>query len=200
MSDIENTAGETRGRPRDPSLDDRILTATRALLVEQGYAGMTLDGVAAAAGCGKSAIYRRFDGKAQLVVAAVKQLQAPWPVPDTGSLRDDLLACAMHYARADEQASAVLARLLAELGRDPELYDVAYQTIGRPPVAALISVIDRAKERGDARDDAPTELIAGIVPSVAFGSVTLQGRSLEPATIERLVDDVLLPALIAAAS
>ena len=200
MSDIENTTGETRGRPRVPSLGDRILTATRALLVEQGYAGMTLDGVAAAAGCGKSAIYRRFDGKAQLVVAAVKQLQAPWPVPDTGSLRDDLLACAMHYARADEQASAVLARLLAELGRDPELYDVAYQTIGRPPVAALISVIDRAKERGDARDDAPTELIAGIVPSVAFGSVTLQGRSLEPATIERLVDDVLLPALTAAAS
>lgn len=192
-----STSNDTRGRPRDPGLEDRILEATRALLVDHGYSGTTVDAVAAAAGCGKSAIYRRWPGKAQLVVAAVKQLQTAWPVPDTGSLREDVLGCALHYTRADDRASTVLARLLVELGREPELYEIAFPTIGRPPVAAMIAVIERWKDAGVVPAAVPAELLARIVPSIAFGSISIQNRALDVETVTQIVDDVLLPALTA---
>jgi AcrR family transcriptional regulator len=193
-------APRTTGRPRDPEVERSILSATQDLLVEEGYPGTTIAAVAARAQCGKSAIYRRWATKVDLVVAAVGDLHVTSELPDTGDLREDLLAVAMHFAGADERAGRVLASLLSHLGRDPELREVAYRAIGEPPVAALIAVIERWIERGVVSPDAPVRLIAGIVPTAAFGSVTLRQRALERAAVTELVDLVVIPALHAASS
>ena len=84
------------GRPRVEELEGRILEATQDLLIEAGYGGTTIAAVADRAHCGKSAIYRRWETKVDLVVAAVRASQIPPEVPDTGSLREDLLAAASH--------------------------------------------------------------------------------------------------------
>lgn len=186
------------GRPRDPEVERSILTAAQDLLIESGYPGTTIAAVAARAHCGKSAIYRRWSTKAELVVAAVSDLQVPVEVPDTGDLRDDLLGAALHFASTDERSGPVLASLLGEIGRDRELYEVAYRLVGGPPVAAIETVIRRAIERGDISADAPVELVAGIVPTAAFGSISLRKRSLDRETVVDLVDRVMLPALRAA--
>lgn len=185
------------GRPRDPDVERAILRATQDLLIDSGYAGTTIAEVARVAGSGKAAIYRRWPGKIDLVVAAVRDLARAAPAPDTGSLRDDLIAAAMHYARADERSARVLASLLSELGRDPELYAAAREAIGGPPVAAIVAVIERWVDAGVVSRSVPVTLIARIVPSIAFGEVSLQRRSLDSATVESLVDHVLLPALTA---
>ncbi|QJU52556.1 TetR/AcrR family transcriptional regulator [Herbiconiux sp. KACC 21604] len=183
------------GRPRDPEVERSILTATQDLLIERGYGGTTIAAVAARARCGKSAIYRRWDTKAALVVAAVAATQQKREVPDTGNLRDDLLAAASHFADSGDRAALVLSRILSEIGRDPELYQAARESIGGPPVAVLVAVIERWTERGVVPSGIPVELIAGIVPTAAFGSVTLRQRALELQSIRELVDFVLLPAL-----
>ena len=183
------------GRPRDPGVEVSILEAVQDLLVESGYAGMTIGAVAERAHCGRSAIYRRWETKAELVVAAVGAVQVAAEVPDTGTLRGDLLAAAMHFARADDRTARVLASILSEIGRDDELRDVAYRVIGGPPVAALTAVIERWVARGEVRADAPVALIAGLVPTAAFGSVSLRRRALEPEAVVQLVDEVVLPAL-----
>ncbi|MCS5730796.1 TetR/AcrR family transcriptional regulator [Herbiconiux moechotypicola] len=183
------------GRPRDPEVERGILTATQDLLVETGYQGTTIAAVAARAHCGKSAIYRRWPTKEDLVVAAVHAVQVPATMPDTGELRGDLLAAALHFSGDDSRDGAVLASLLAEIGRNAALREVAYRTIGGPPVATLSAVIARWIERGEVAPDTPVDLIANIVPTAAFGSVTLRQRSLEPETVAALVDHVLLPAL-----
>ena len=190
-----DAASRTTGRPRDPEVERSILTATQDLLITNGYPGTTIAEVARRARCSKAAIYRRWETKADLVVAAVRALQVAPTLPDTGDLREDLLAAAMHFAGADERSGAVLASLLGELGRDPELYDVAYRAVGRPPVAALIAVIERWIERGVVPAEVPVSLIAGIVPTAAFGSVTLRKRPLDPETVTDLVDAVMMPAL-----
>lgn len=192
-----STTERTPGRPRESAVDESILAATQDLLITHGYAGMTLQSVARAAGTGKAAIYRRFASKAVLVVAAVTALQSPVEVPDTGTLRDDVLAAALHFARPDDRASRVLASLLGELGRDQELYDAARRAIGGPPVDALVAVIDRWVERGAIHPSTPVALIAGLVPTAAFGSVSLQKRALDPEAVRQLVDEVVLPALLA---
>ena len=68
------------GRPRDARIDAAIIAATRELLLESGYAALTLSAIAARAGTTTAALYRRWSGKAQLVHEAVLQID-PHPVP-----------------------------------------------------------------------------------------------------------------------
>src|SRR5215475_466986 len=111
------TAGKLlAGRPRDPALEAAILDATQDLLIEHGFAATTVEAVARAAGTGKAAVYRRWPAKIDLVVAAVQALQSPPSVPDTGTLRGDLLACADHFVQADRRPALVLAGVLNEIG------------------------------------------------------------------------------------
>ncbi|MFS0735053.1 TetR/AcrR family transcriptional regulator [Microbacterium sp. 1P10UB] len=193
MATTEKTGAA--GRPRDPEVERSILIATQDLLLERGYAGTTIAGVAQRARCGKSAIYRRWDSKPELVVAAVRASQQPSEIPDTGDLREDLLAAALHFADAGDRSGLVLARVLSEIGRDSELYAAAHRVIGGPPVATLVSVIEQWIRRGVVSADVPVDLIAGIVPTAAFGSVTMRQRALEREVVTALIDSVVIPAL-----
>jgi len=184
------------GRPRDLELESRILSATQDLLIEIGYGGTTIAAVAERAHCGKSAIYRRWETKADLIVAAVRESQPRSAPPDTGSLRGDLLAAALHFAGSDERSGRVLASLLSAIGGDPVLYEAAYREVGQPPVLALTAVIERWMAEGTVQKDVPVGLIAGIVPTAAFGSVVLRKQYLDREAVTELVDHVLLPALL----
>ncbi|UCN15103.1 TetR/AcrR family transcriptional regulator [Cellulomonas iranensis] len=68
-------ARSPRGRPRDPDLARRAHRAALGLFAEKGWAGFTLDGVAARARIGKSAIYLRWSDRAELLVEALRRLQ-----------------------------------------------------------------------------------------------------------------------------
>ena len=80
------------GRPRDPRLDDAILEAGLAAFLESGYGATSLTEIARRAGVGTPAIYRRWPTKADLAMAIVEHVAEPEPIPDTGSIRDDLVA------------------------------------------------------------------------------------------------------------
>ena len=84
------------GRKRDHTRDPEILDAAIDVLAETGYDGMTIDMVAARAKAGKATIYRRWTSKAELVLDAVACMKAgdldPEHLPDTGTLRGDLVA------------------------------------------------------------------------------------------------------------
>src|SRR3954466_2103730 len=83
-----------RGRPRDPRRREAILAASVALVGELGYDRVTVDALAARAGVSKPTIYRRWPGgKAEIVVEAIRAKRAEaGELPDTGTLRGDLLA------------------------------------------------------------------------------------------------------------
>jgi len=183
------------GRPRDPALEAAILDATQDLLIEYGFAATTVEAVARAAGTGKAAVYRRWPSKTDLVIAAVQALQSPPTVPDTGTLRGDLLECAMHFVQSDRRAALVLAGVLNEIGRNDDLRAAAYEAIGKPPALAFAAVLDRWRAHGQVATSAPTDLLAGIVPAAAFRSVAFRRRALDQQTAVDLVDFVLLPAL-----
>jgi AcrR family transcriptional regulator len=194
VSSQETPAGAV-GRPRDPALEAAILDATQDLLIEYGFAATTVEAVARAAGTGKAAVYRRWPAKIDLVIAAVQALQSPAEVPDTGTLRGDLLACALHFVLPDERPALVLAGVLSEIGRNGELRQAAYEAVGKPPAAAFAAVVERWRARGEIATSAPIELLSGIVPAAAFRSVVFRRRALDQRTAENCVDFVLLPAL-----
>src|ERR1700694_507257 len=91
MSTTTEAREAKHGRPRDPHVDAAIRQATLDLLVEEGFARMSIEGVANRAGVGKAAIYRRWDSKTALVVEAIHDLVKPhldWPCSD--DIRADL--------------------------------------------------------------------------------------------------------------
>lgn len=183
------------GRPRNASIDAAVLRATQDLLVERGLSGMTVGAVARAAGSGKAAVYRRWSSKTELVVAAVRALYDPPEVPDTGTLRGDLVGCALFFARPDDRSARVLASLLGELAHDEELRDAAYRAIGEPPAAAFGTVLQRWAAKGEIPAEVPLPLLVGILPAYAFRSIAFGGHAIDEQTALDLVDHVLLPAL-----
>lgn len=184
------------GRPQDPAIKDAILRSTQDLLIARGVAATTVDAVAKAAGSGKAAVYRRWKSKTELIVAAVRALYEPPKIPDTGNLRDDLLACARHYADDDHRALLVLGSVLSELGNDDELARAAYESIGSPPARTLEAVLRRWIDRGVIPRAAPTELVSSVLPSIAFTNVVLRRQTFDLATAEAIVDHIMLPALL----
>src|SRR5215207_6564595 len=128
------------GRKRDHTRDAEILDAAIDVLAETGYDGMTVDMVAARAKAGKATLYRRWPSKADLVLDAVACMKAaevdPGALPDTGTLRGDLIA--LIKPRSIEEASKkmrVMAGLAGMLSRTPELAEAANAAIVEPRAA-----------------------------------------------------------------
>jgi AcrR family transcriptional regulator len=111
------------GRPRNQALDAAILAAAKRQLAELGYAGMSLESVAAAAGTTVPSVRRRYANKVQLVAAVIDSLRdAPLP-PAAGSPRADAQAILRDFNRTllRDNALTVVGSLLAEERRHPEL-------------------------------------------------------------------------------
>lgn len=112
------------GRPRDPHVDAAIRRAALDLLMEEGFARMSIEGVASRAGVGKAAIYRRWDHKTALVLDAIHDLLAPhmqaWP--QTDDIRADLEVILQQFLNKIRGVEGELLKAVAsELVRYPEV-------------------------------------------------------------------------------
>ena len=112
-------------RPRvEGERQDEILDATLELLIEVGYDRLTMDAVAADARASKATLYRRWTSKADLVVDALVWLKScmPHDVPNTGTLRGDLLSMACtEGGLTDRMPLAVFGALITAMQRDEDL-------------------------------------------------------------------------------
>src|SRR6476469_942872 len=111
-----------RGRPRDPATDRAILTATLAVVAEQGYTHLALTEVAKRAGVSTATLYRRWPSKAPLVLDALRTLILTVPLPDTGETRQDLIVFLTERMQTfgSPLLKQVLPALVAEGQRNPD--------------------------------------------------------------------------------
>ena len=161
--------GAPRGRPRSAEADRAILTATADLLAERGLAAMSIEEVAARAGVGKTTIYRRWPSKGLLALDAfVISFRAEQPLPDTGSLRGDLLSALHAWVRAVTQTAMgpMLTGLIAEAQHDPELRGAWRDRVLEPLRAQHRIMLDRAIERGEI----PASVDRDVVLDLFFGA------------------------------
>ena len=160
MTHGRGPAASPRGRPRDPALDARILDQVLALLASHGYAGLTLDELAARSGVAKTTILRRWPSKAAVAAAGVERLALQSvDVPDSGTLRGDLHAL-LHaavdtFARGSGQ---FVPRLLREAGHHPEITDLLF-TVIHTRRQAYRRVLARAVARGELDPSVDQELL-----------------------------------------
>ena len=188
-----------RGPRFDDSLDATIVAAAAELLAEVGYDAMSMDAVASRAGVGKATIYRRWSGKAPLVLDTVRatgfELEE---VPDTGSLREDLLALfeVLRLLLA-ENAFNHLTGVLVAMRQNPELSGAVNEQITATWARAASEIVERAVARGEIgpKDDDFIELFANTGPSVVSVRFLIDTGPIDDEYMTRLVDQILLPAL-----
>jgi AcrR family transcriptional regulator len=183
-------------RRRGRELEGALLDAAWAQLVSGGYGAFTFDAVAERAGTSKPVIYRRWTNRQELVVAAIQHFftRGSRPIPDTGTLRGDMIAL---LTQANETRSAMAAVLSAQLG-------AYYQESGTTPAElreqilrdrtlAMDTVVQRALERGEITGAQLTPRIIAL-PFDLFRHEALMTLKAVPAeTMIEIVDDIFLP-------
>jgi AcrR family transcriptional regulator len=188
-TDIPRSAG----RPRSPEADRAILATALRLLVEQGYDAMSIESVAAAAGVGKTTIYRRYPNKRELVVAAVLTIADTIELPpDTGSVRADLLDV-MHQAFGifhSGIAFSMMGTLLVKERDDPELLDLFRRKVILPRMEIMGQVFRRAIDRGEVRGDVSIPLMVQMLAGSMFAR-HISGYPEDEVWLESVIDTLL---------
>ncbi len=181
------------GRRRDHGKDEAILQATRELLAERGYAAMTMDLVAERAGVGKATVYRRWSSKVRLTVDSLlcaKQLNAD-EVPDSGSLREDLLAVASMATRMKNDE--LMSGLIVAGKQEPEVAGVFHEQFVAGRVRLMRTLLERARERGDVHPEADLDMISAVGPAMIHYRKLVAHLPMDAEFLERMIDSVVLP-------
>jgi AcrR family transcriptional regulator len=184
----EEAPARGRGRPRSTSADQAILAATLRMVAADGVAGVTMEGVAAEAGVGKTTVYRRWESKTDLIVAAVSQLAPGGDPPDTGSLQGDLktLATLQRERLAGTGLLTVAPRVLAESMNDPELHQGFLDNVIEPLRGLIRTMIERAIDRGELRADLEVEELVDLLHALPIYKI-LMSRG-DPGSIAGMPD------------
>jgi AcrR family transcriptional regulator len=185
------------GRPRSEEADQAILDAALELLVQVGYQGITVEGIAQRAGVGKATVYRRYANKAEIMVEAIRSHGcATFALVDTGDVRADLLrfwrALAESFVGAD---GPIMTAVSAEKARHPELRAEMERVFLTERRAFVRQLITDAVARGDLPASTDVELLANIGPAVLWQQLTLESSPEKILELpERLADQFLPPA------
>lgn len=189
------TADDTQrgaGRPRDPRIERAALAATRDLLVEVGYARLTVAAVAGRAGTTKAALYRRWPSLPHLVYEAAfpDELLSDWRLG--ADLRTDLagIVTGTRDAFTTPVAAAALPGLLAEFSTHPALHNALLARFA----GVFATVEDRlrsAADAGEVRRDARSEDLMRLMIGAVLIGVLLGPEALDDAWADRITDVLL---------
>jgi AcrR family transcriptional regulator len=189
----------TRRRGRE--LEDALLEAAYTELIEGGLAAFTLDGVAARARTSRPVLYRRWPTREELVIAAIRhhdERHRP-PVPDTGTLRGDLIAV---LRGANQHRMQLIAPVLAQLsgyfletGRTPA--ELRRELIGDRVTSDTV-IIARAVERGEIDPARITPRVAALPFDLFRHEILMTQAPVPDEVIEEIVDLIALPVMTGA--
>jgi AcrR family transcriptional regulator len=186
-----------RGRPRSAQAERAIPLATTEILEERGFAALTMEEVATRAGASKATLYRWWSSKGTLAFDAfVARFLEGQPLPDTGSLRGDLLSALRAWIRAVNGTATgrILAGLIAEVQRDPGLADEWRHRFVDVVRHQHRTILERAIERGEIAPDCDIDVVLDLVYGSAYHRL-LQSHLPLTARFARHVVDIIVAGL-----
>jgi AcrR family transcriptional regulator len=180
----------------DPARERAILDAIRELLTEVGYDRMSIDEVARRARASKATIYRRWSGKPDMVAAALHGMMIDHPpLPDTGTLRGDLIGAMNAFCRVYERKQPIVLSLLAAIRSDPSLGRLLHEHVLETGVADASAVFHRAVARGELAAAPNVGAVVEVGKALLWHRLLLSGEPLDEAWVIHIVDDILRPLL-----
>ncbi|MET8044691.1 TetR-like C-terminal domain-containing protein [Micromonospora sp. NPDC005215] len=196
ISATDNVAPAPVKRRRGDVLVRAILRAVIEQLETLGYAKLSVEGVAAAAGTGKAALYRRWSGKEELVAAALAEvLPSPAEVPRTGDTRADLIAllACMRDSFSQHGTAFQVVKAEAEAG-EALLAGVVQQRVVQPCTEGIRARLAEAATRGELGVAATQPMLANVGPAMLIYHTLTRGIDIADDYLDHIVDDLILPA------
>lgn len=194
MAEQVNEQGNSApGRRRSDRAHRAILQATGEVLSEVGYRAMTIEAIAARAGVGKKTIYRWWPSKAALALEALTTYtEAHAPFPDTGSLREDLLAYfEQTFAGLRGKAATVLSGLAAEAQLDPAFAREFQRVFIVPRKQGLVALLQRGVQRGELAPETKLDVLADLMYGAKWYRFLLYPAPLDEAFARDMVELIL---------
>jgi AcrR family transcriptional regulator len=191
VSSTEPSASRRRGA----ALESAILDAGWDQLMEAGYERFTIDSVAARSSSARSVLYRRWPSRLELLKAVIRRRGEidVIEIPDTGTLRGDVLATLTEFNnRRSRSVGLIAARLGAyfdEAGGSPEEIRALFVP-NRP--SGMHTIVERAVERGELEAMPPARIVTLPVDLLRH-ELFMTMTAATPETITEIVDDVFLP-------
>jgi AcrR family transcriptional regulator len=190
----KRTQSRSPGRPRSDASRTAILKAAYQILRQSGFAGFTVEGVAARAGAGKATIYRWWQTKGKLAIEAFLVALAPQldAAPETHSPLADLRAHVQRAATIYRGRAGQLLRELIALGQeDSETSRVLRTDFVAPRYGHAIRLLRRAQAAGELAADVDIEVLADALWGPIFHRLLVSRMPIDRAFIDKLLDLVL---------
>jgi AcrR family transcriptional regulator len=182
---------------RGAERESAICKAALELLAEVGYDRMSMDAVASRAHASKATIYRRWPGKREMVLEAIRSSTTEQVVlPDTGTLRGDIIETLQSMADGiGAKDVALMVGVLRAMNASPELGDCMRTRAVEEKRYISRTIVERAVARGELGPDADPEIIHELAPALMFFRLVVMGCPIDSAYLGHVADDILVPLL-----
>jgi AcrR family transcriptional regulator len=199
MSEMESKLRQRTVGRLDRSRDPAILNAALAALTENGYDATNMDDIAARAGVGKAAIYRRWSSKAALITDVLVYWRPDLrtdDAPDTGSLTGDIEALIERAVAYDNGliTNDLVLRVALEATHDPQLATALDDLMLLRGGRQISIILARAVARGEIAADRDWSLVADVLTAMSLLRV-LNRRTVDANFLRQVTDTLVLPAL-----
>jgi AcrR family transcriptional regulator len=176
-------------RTRSERARSDVLEAAREVLLERGLEGFTVEAVAARSGVAKTTIYRHWSNAHELLVDTLRGLVDTFPTPNTGSLRDDLLAHHRHGLGllAQPGMRSVLLGMVQAAEEDPDIRTLHDELIDQRQHPLRI-ILELAVGRGELPTGLDLDLAEDLFEGPLLSRILIRGGTLDERELEHLID------------
>ncbi|MCP3799028.1 TetR/AcrR family transcriptional regulator [Allokutzneria sp. A3M-2-11 16] len=170
------------GRPRNAAIDGQVLSAAVDLVIDKGMAGFSIERLAAHTGIAKTTIYRRWRSGDEVLQDALASLHLVYQEFEEGPLEPILVERVWQLYRSmiDTRAGRLIAELIPDVHRRPELFEVYWTQVVRPGRAPMVDRLRRAVAEGELRSGTdPDFLVEMLIGPILSGALFLPGAMTE---------------------
>lgn len=178
-----------RGRPRNVETQNSILSASYELLLENGFAAVTIEKIADRAKVSKATIYKWWPNKAAVVMDGfLSAAAARLPVPDTGSTFHDILVHATNLARfLVSREGRIITELLGEGQHDAGLAEAYRTRYFQPRRLEAKRLLERGLQRGELKPNLDLDASLDLIYGPIFYRLLVTGDKLDDSYVQHLV-------------
>ena len=180
-----------RGRPRDAALDRRIAEAALDVLADSGIAAFTIEAVAHRAGVGKATIYRRYDGRDDVLAAALGQLRADTPAARSEGSSRERLEAALDFIRSpmtSTRGGRVMAQVISAGAQHPDFLATFYDRVLAPRRQMLLGILRDGVSEGWVDPDADLDSVVTLLVGPMIFLKVWHGTPVASVSTEEILD------------
>lgn len=181
-----------KGRPRNMETQSSILSASYELLLESGFGAVTVEKIAERAQVSKATIYKWWPNKAAVVIDGfLSAATARLPVPDTGSVFDDILEHAANMTRfMTSREGSIFLEIIGEGQVDSALAEAFRTRYIQPRRLEVRNIMNRGLQRGELEQNLDIALCTDLIYGPIFYRLLVTGDPIDKKYVEQIITHV----------